>query len=142
VFESALFCLALNVYFEARNEPFDGQIAVANVVINRVADPRFPDSVCAVVFQGQKRKRDFFPIRNKCQFSWYCDGKSDQPKNQKSFYNSAFIASKVINGEFPDTTIGATHYHADYIYPDWASSKIKTAKIGRHIFYKWSDRAK
>ena len=139
MFESAIFCLALNVYFEARNEPVEGKVAVAQVVMNRKADPRFPDTICGVVYQGQKRKRDFFPIKNKCQFSWYCDGKSDRPKNQKSFHNSALIASRVISGKIPDITNGATHYHADYIYPDWAPSKIKTGKIGRHIFYKWSN---
>jgi hypothetical protein len=68
VFESAIFCLALNVYFEARNEPVEGKVAVAQVVMNRKADPRFPDTICGVVYQGQKRKRDFFPIKNKCQF--------------------------------------------------------------------------
>mgnify|MGYP003628329525 CR=1 FL=1 len=77
----ALMCLALNVYHEAKNQSLIGQIAVAQVVMNRVRDERYPDTVCEVVEQGPTYswKKDY-PVKNRCQFSWYCDGKSDKPK--------------------------------------------------------------
>jgi len=137
-------CLALNIYYEARNQPLAGKLAVASVVINRVNDERFPNTICEVVYQGPTRPSwkgtgELIPIRNKCQFSWYCDGKSDIPLELNQF-NSIYdlsidiIETNVFN---LDITDGATHYHADYVTPSWASSKTKTVEIEDHIFYRW-----
>jgi spore germination cell wall hydrolase CwlJ-like protein len=82
----ALMCVAMAVYFEARGEPTAGQIAVAQVIRNRIEDPRYPDNACDVVKQGYYWNG--IPIRNKCQFSFYCDGKSDDPKNKQAWFNS------------------------------------------------------
>jgi spore germination cell wall hydrolase CwlJ-like protein len=86
----ALMCVAMAVYFEARGEPTAGQIAVAQVIRNRIEDPRYPDNACDVVKQGYYWNG--VPIRNKCQFSFYCDGKSDDPKNKQAWFNSFYIA--------------------------------------------------
>ena len=77
----ALLCLALNVYFEARGDDVLSQVATSQVVINRVKDTRYPNQVCDVVFQSEKHENGF-PKKNRCQFSWYCDGKSDQPTDK------------------------------------------------------------
>ena len=137
-------CLALNIYHEARNQPFAGQLAVASVVINRVRDERFPDTVCEVVRQGPTRPSwkgtgELIPIRNRCQFSWYCDGKSDKPLELKQFKRIYLLAIDILRGDTLnlDITNGATHYHADYVTPSWASSKTKTIEIEDHIFYRW-----
>jgi spore germination cell wall hydrolase CwlJ-like protein len=140
-------CLAQNIYWEARNQSFGGQVAVGLVTMNRVKDKRFPNTVCEVVYQGPRKSSNkdsniSIPIRNRCHFSWYCDGKSDKwPKNDKTAINLAYdIASMILDHKihFLDITRGATHYHADYVYPEWASSKEKTVEIDDHIFYKWN----
>ena len=137
------FCLALNVYHEARNQSFAGQLAVANVVINRVNDERFPNTICEVVFQGATRPSwkgtgELIPVRNRCQFSWYCDGKSDTPLEKGNFNTIYNFSLKMISEPTSiDITDGATHYHADYVTPSWASSKTKTIEIEDHIFYRW-----
>ena len=136
--EAALVCLALNVYHEARDQPFIGQVAVAQVVMNRVYDSRYPDTVCEVVKQGETYAwTEDFPVRNRCQFSWYCDGKSDKPKDDEAYSQAMMIAHGVYNGNLYDLIEGATHYHATYVYPEWASTKTKVAQIGDHIFYRW-----
>jgi len=132
----ALMCLALNVYFEARSENMASQVAVSLVVMNRVEDHRFPDTVCGVVKQGLKYKNDKV-VLGKCQFSWYCDGKSDKPTNKKAWFQAKEIASIVLDGGVFDFTEGATHYHAYYVYPSWRKTKTKVARIDSHIFYRW-----
>ena len=132
----ALMCLALNVYFEARSENMASQVAVSLVVMNRVKDHRFPDTVCGVVKQGLKYKNDKV-VLGKCQFSWYCDGKSDKPTNKKAWFQAKEIASIVLDGGVFDFTEGATHYHAYYVYPSWRKTKTKVARIDSHIFYRW-----
>ena len=127
---TALLCLALNVYHEARGDPDVGQYAVAHVVINRVKNDRWPNDICSVVKQGYREGR------NDCQFSWYCDGKSDQPYNKKAWAKSQLIASDVLSGTIDDVTQGATHYHAKYITPWWAKHYTKTVSLGIHHFYK------
>jgi len=99
MFAEALVCLALNVYHEARDQPFIGQVAVAQVVMNRVRDDRYPDSVCDVVKQGPTYswKQDF-PVRHRCQFSWYCDGKSDKTPDQTAWQQAMLIAQGVGDG--------------------------------------------
>ena len=136
--EAALVCLALNVYHEARDQPFIGQVAVAQVVMNRVDDWRYPDTVCEVVKQGPTYswKQDY-PIRNRCQFSWYCDGKSDKPRDTYAYQMAQNIAHGVYYGNLDDFVEGATHYHATYVQPEWAETKTKTVQIDDHIFYRW-----
>ena len=136
--DAALVCLATAVYFEARGEPFVGQSAVAHVVLNRVMDPRFPDDICSVVMQGPTYAwKPDFPIRNMCQFSYYCDGKSDQPTDEQAWQTAVLAAYGSMTGRTYDPTDGATHYHADYVNPEWADVKYKTVRINDHIFYRW-----
>ena len=139
-------CLAKNMYFEARNQGLAGQLAVSLVVMNRVKDERFPNTICGVIEQGPiskwwlKEKGKIVPIRNRCQFSWFCDGKSDEiPVYDIDVYRTALIiAQRVFFGSYStDITKGATHYHADYVYPAWRKQKTKTIKVGNHIFYRW-----
>ena len=145
-------CLADNMYFEARNQSWRGIIAVGMVTLNRVSDNRFPDILCDVVKQGPtskwwfKTKGKIVPIRHKCQFSWYCDGKSDKiPEFDIDLYTAIFArASRMIGaynwGKLDDMTQGSTHYHADYVYPEWREQKTKMLQIGNHIFYRWEKR--
>lgn len=137
-------CLALNMYYEARNQGTAGAIAVTNVVLNRVNDDRFPNTICEVVKQGPTRSswKDpnvKHPVKHRCQFSWWCDGKSDEPKNQKQWSHFLNLSSAILGNEIPllDITDGATHYHADYVMPSWAKTKKRTIEIQDHIFYKW-----
>jgi len=138
--EAALVCLALNTYHEARDQPFIGQVAVAQVVMNRVIDDRYPDTVCNVVKQGQTYAwNQDYPIRNRCQFSWYCDGKSDKPTDSAAYERAMLVSSGVYSGNLDDFVEGATHYHATYVRPEWAASKTRIVQIGQHIFYRWEN---
>ena len=132
-------CLALNTYHEAKNQSMIGQVATAQVVMNRVADSRYPNSVCEVVKQGPKYKGSDVPVRHKCQFSWFCDGKSDEPKrDSKEWRMAQEYARIVLSGRIVlDVTEGATHYHATYVKPSWAKTKTRTTRIESHIFYRW-----
>jgi len=141
--EVELTWLAKNVYFEARNQGVAGQLAVAMVTLNRVEDWRFPNTIEGVVTQSLTRASwrtgEQVPIRNKCQFSWYCDGKADTINDWKTFGKIknlllTYMSSRSI---IIDITEGATHYHADYVMPDWAVTKTKTIEIADHIFYRW-----
>jgi spore germination cell wall hydrolase CwlJ-like protein len=127
---AALMCLALNVYHEARSEPLQGQAAVAHVVLNRVASGRWPDDVCSVVHQGYEKGKF------KCQFTWYCDGKPDEPTEILAWAKSVLVANQVLTGVVPDVTNGATHYHARYVNPYWSASLSKTVTYGSHLFYR------
>ena len=141
--ETAFICLALNTYHEAKNQSMIGQIAVAEVVMNRVQDKRFPNSICEVVKQGPTRPswedpKKEYPIKHRCQFSWYCDGKSDVPKNEKAWKKAQDYAYLVLYNRIAiDVTEGATHYHATYVKPSWAKTKTRTTRIESHIFYRW-----
>jgi Cell Wall Hydrolase len=126
---SELDCLASNVYWEARAEPRLGQIAVATVTLNRVADPAFPDTVCGVVRQGVERGRD------QCQFSWYCDGLDDWPRNPSAWRSARRIARLALAGKLPDPTSGALWFHADSVHPDWPEL-APVMRIGSHVFYR------
>ena len=125
-----LHCLALNIYHEARGEPEKGKRAVGHVVMNRVTDRRFPTSVCQVVRQGGERRR------HRCQFSWWCDGRSDRPRNRTAWNASIEIAHEIIAGLSSDPTGGALWYHADYVQPYWRTAFKRGPKIGVHIFYQ------
>lgn len=133
---TSLLCLALHVYHEARNQPTVGQVAVAQVVMNRVVDDRFPDDPCAVVRQGSHRLNGQ-PIKNKCAMSWYCDGLSDVMTDEQAAIKAHKVAKYVILGKAEGMLDGATHYHADYVFPTWASEKTFIVKINDHIFYRW-----
>lgn len=124
-----LRCLALNIYFEARSEPELGQRAVGQVVMNRVAHSRYPDSVCKVVQQGGEK------VLHRCQFSWWCDGQSDRPTDQRAWAKSLLLAWKVYFGVLEDVTGGALWYHATYVKPYWSASLLKGDRIGQHVFY-------
>lgn len=123
-------CLALNVYWEARSEPSLGQFAVAAVTLNRVAHKRFPGTICGVVQQGGAERR------HRCQFSWWCDGKSDVPTNNVAWQAAKSIAYTALLFDPPDPTDGALWYHADYVSPAWRKAMAHTATIGRHIYYR------
>ena len=139
----SLICLALNVYHEAKNQSFMGQVAVAQVVMNRVKDARYPNTVCDVVKQAETYKyKPTIPIKNKCQFSWYCDGKSDKPEEPKALRDAMHVANGVYNGHIGDFVEGATHYHAYYVNPSWAKVKKYVLRIDDHIFYKWEIEGK
>ena len=132
-------CLALNTYHEAKNQSMIGQVATAQVVMNRVADSRYPNTVCEVVKQGPKYKGSDVPVRHKCQFSWFCDGKSYEPKrDSKEWFKAQDYARIVLSGRIAlDVTEGATHYHATYVKPSWAKTMTRTTRIESHIFYRW-----
>ena len=131
-------CLALNVYFEARNQPVRGQMAVAHVTLNRVYDKEFPKTICGVVKQGKYYGNS--PRRDKCQFSFWCDGRSDKPKNIPAWNNAKKIANHVLNNHSKtnqDVTHGALYYHATYVKPDWSKFNLEhSITIGNHIFYR------
>lgn len=126
-------CLALTIYFEARGEPEQGKIAVGYVVMNRVMDPSFPDTICAVVRQGGESPRFH------CQFSWWCDGMSDEPTDPVSWRQSYRIAHLIYWGLLDDPTQQALWYHADYVHPPWKDSLAQGPTIGQHIFYNRAD---
>ena len=122
-------CLAEAIYFEARGESTRGQVAVAEVILNRVDSRRYPKTVCGVVKQGTGRK-------NACQFSYTCDGKPDRIHEKGAFKKAAKIASLMLNGRPRVLTGKATHYHTDKVNPRWAKKFTVTARIGDHIFYR------
>jgi spore germination cell wall hydrolase CwlJ-like protein len=122
-------CLAIAIYFEARGEPVRGQVAVGQVILNRVRSPNFPETICGVVYQGQMQKG--------CQFSFTCDGRTDIPRNDNQWALAQDIARQITAGELWLPEVGySTFYHANYVSPRWAGSMSQIDKIGRHIFYK------
>jgi spore germination cell wall hydrolase CwlJ-like protein len=131
------YCLALNIYYESRGSNYADQVAVADVVINRVEDTRYPDSICEVVKQGKKHPNGQMK-RNQCQFSWYCDGKADIPTNTDAWISAQQTAWFMIwDKKYRGITEGATHYHANYVSPKWAKDLQLVGRIGTHIFYRW-----
>ena len=128
-------CLTENIYFEARGQGQAGWLAVAQVTQNRVDDRRFPNTICEVVKQGLTYASGD-PIRNKCQFSWYCDGLSDKPKDQRAWAKAIAIAEDVFfsYGLSINTVEGATFYHATTVDPAWNLEYVVT--IEDHIFYR------
>ncbi len=132
-----LICLALNVYHEARGEPPEGREAVAHVVLNRVEDPRFPDTVCRVILQGGETLHG-------CQFSWYCDGRPDEPTDSGAWLEAKAVASRVLSVRSPvygpvlDPTFGALYYHSTSVSPWWTEHFDRTVTIDGHIFYRRS----
>ena len=142
-------CLAQNIYFEAGNQSLEGMAAVADVTLNRVKSSRFPDTICEVVKQGLKHSSGEMK-RNKCQFSWYCDGKSDFISRNivltKEWSNSKKISEDILQefynmkeGNLIGITSESTHYHANYVVPNWIHDigMKRITQIGSHIFYKF-----
>lgn len=121
-------CLAEAIYFEANGESEAGQRAVAAVILNRTADPRYPKTICGVVYQGAQRSG--------CQFSFACDGINQTPAGP-GWNRARRIADQALAGAFRDPTHGATHFHATYVAPGWANRLIETAAIGLHVFYRY-----
>jgi spore germination cell wall hydrolase CwlJ-like protein len=131
VSDKELWCLATAIYFEARGESYRGQVAVAQVVLNRVKDRRYPDTICGVVFQNQNR-------RNSCQFSFACDGIPETINDRQSWAQAEDIANRFTAGElYLSEVADATHYHATYVRPAWAPRMNKVTQIGLHVFYKF-----
>ena len=120
--DGPMVCLALNIYWEARNQNIAGQLAVAQVTLNRFYDPRYPDDVCKVVYDHK-------------QFSWYWDGQPDRPKEKRAWEKAVLIASAAMDGSGHAELQGVTHYHAVYSQPYWKDYMTKVAMIGDHVFY-------
>lgn len=141
--EEEVVCLAQNVYHEARNQSDRGQIAVTHVVLNRMESKRYPNTACKVIKQA--RYRDGQLIRDKCQFSWYCDGRPDvnpdRPRDRQAWEKSlqSALDAYMLYHLGIDVTDGATYYHANYVKPWWRRHFERVAKIGTHIFYKRKD---
>jgi spore germination cell wall hydrolase CwlJ-like protein len=127
----ALRCLSQAIYYEAAREPPEGQRAVAQVVLNRVRHPAYPNSVCGVVFQGSAR-------RTGCQFSFTCDGSLTWAPEPWLWRQVETVASEALDGFVEENVGSATHYHADYVAPYWAPTLVKMTKVGAHIFYRWT----
>lgn len=129
-------CLAKNVYYEARNQTKQGQFAVTHVVLNRVKSDKYPNTPCKVIKQA--KWRGGMPVLDACQFSWFCDGKPDEPLNKEAWDKSLQVAldAYMVHHIGFDLTDGATHYHAVYVKPWWRKYYEKVAKIGDHIFYR------
>ena len=147
-------CLAKNIYFESRSDNLAGRYAVADVVLNRVNDRRYPGTICGVVYDGRhieswKTKKNknlpdseriYTPVKNMCQFSWYCDSVKDIPKNQELWEDAQLIARNILtHNTYRGITEGATHYHATYVDPYWAKNLQQIGRIGLHIFYRWKE---
>jgi hypothetical protein len=123
-------CMATAIYFEARDEPIRGQLAVAQVIMNRIRSPFYPKTICGVVYQGERN-------RTGCQFSFTCTGKHNAVKEKEEWATAVKLAKQVIAGEVWIDEVGyATHYHATYVHPNWRHELDKVAQIGGHIFYK------
>jgi spore germination cell wall hydrolase CwlJ-like protein len=129
--EAELECLALNIYFETHAASLIDAMSVSDVVLNRVNSKRYPDTVCDVVHDGYKKGK------KTCQFSWYCDGKTDVPMDNDSWEKSRKHARDIyVHSAYRGVTEGATHYHAHYMRAYWAPSLNRIARMGQHIFYR------
>ena len=122
--ELVMMCLSMNIYWEARNQPIAGQVAVAQITMNRVASSDYPNDVCGVVHQLN-------------QFSWQWDGKSDVPQESEAWDRAQMVAKGVLAGSGHASLMDdeITHYHAAYITPYWATDMTMVAKIGDHLIY-------
>ncbi|MCL6740015.1 cell wall hydrolase [Sphingomonas sp. RB56-2] len=126
----ALECLTSAIYYEAAQEPTDGQRGVAQVILNRVRHPAFPNSVCGVVYEGSTRATG-------CQFTFTCDGSMARAPLPDLWNRARKVADEALKGAVYAPVGLATHYHANYVVPYWASSLVKTSVQGAHIFYRW-----
>jgi spore germination cell wall hydrolase CwlJ-like protein len=123
-------CLALAVYWEGKTEAREGRLAVAHTVLNRMKSPEFPDTICGVVAQKPDGGR------KGCQFSWWCDGKQDEPKDDGD-WDQAVAAARAAMTDAADPTRGALYFHSVKIRPPaWASKRKRIGRIGDHVFYR------
>ena len=122
-------CLALTIYHEARGESERGKLAVGHVVMNRTRSALFPASVCDVVRQGGQQL-------HRCQFSWWCDGRSDRPKDEAALQQSLWLAEEIYYGCTRDPTAGALWYLSTAVRPAWSRSFGPGKRIDRHVFYR------
>jgi len=129
--ERAIACLTSAIYYEAATEPLDGQRAVAQVVLNRVRHPAYPNSVCGVVYQGMER-------RTGCQFTFTCDGSLARTPMASYWSRARTVAEAALAGSVYKPVGWATHYHTNWVVPYWSSSLVKAAIVGTHIFYRWT----
>lgn len=130
----ALQCLTDAIYYEAANEPDAGQRAVAQVILNRMRHPTYPNSVCGVIYQGSERATG-------CQFSYSCDGSMARMPARAAWLRARNVAAQALAGSVYAPVGMATHYHANYVYPYWASSLNFVGTIGTHRFYGWKGSA-
>lgn len=126
--ESEVSCLALTLYWEARDEGRQGMLAVGWVVLNRRGHPQFPGTICQIVREGGETPP--------CQFSYWCDGKRDEPADGESWTAARAIAAELLSGPPPDPTHGAILFHRDDVKPAWSGEHRRTARVGRHIYYR------
>lgn len=131
--DDAITCLARSIYWEAKGEEVVSMEAVASVVMNRLGQPSFPDTVCGVVKQGQER--------GACQFSWWCDGRPDSVQEAGRYAVAKEVARKALNRELVDRTQGATYFHHKRVAPSWSKTFTRTAQIGAHRYYKPAETA-
>lgn len=122
-------CLSEALYFEARGETVKGQFAVAEVILNRVNSANFPDSVCGVIHQGTGQ-------RYQCQFTYTCDGHDEVIAEPEAYTRVSKVARAILDGQVPELTDGATHYHTTAVQPRWSRTFTRTARIGVHVFYR------
>jgi spore germination cell wall hydrolase CwlJ-like protein len=127
----AITCLSRTIYWEAKGGSTADMEAVANVILNRIGHEGFPGTICEVVKQGSEKKA--------CQFSWWCDGRSDHAEEESAYATSKEIARKALNQQLPDQTHGAMYFHDRNVKPEWATKYIKTAETGKFLFYKPHD---
>ena len=131
-------CLAEAIYFESGNQSDAGRLAVGHVVLNRQEMREYPNTICDVVHQAEYRenwKGNMIPVKHRCQFSYFCDGKPEIIEDSKTWNESYMLATLLVNGMY-DFTHGASHYHNDSVYPYWADHLKHTVTIDNHIFYK------
>ena len=126
--DDALTCLARSIYWEARGAGNDAMESVANIVMNRLAHEGFPRTVCEVVKQGQEQ--------GSCQFSWWCDGRTDSAFEAEPYATAKEIARKALNRQLPDRTGGALYFHHRGVSPSWAQTYVKTGEVADFSFYK------
>jgi len=127
----AVDCLTAAVYYESAGEPLEGQQAVAQVILNRMRHPAFPKSVCGVVFEGSNRGTG-------CQFTFTCDGSMNRVPSPTAWTRARHVAEAALGGFVMKAVGDATHYHADYVVPYWATTLTKIGKVGTQIFYRWN----
>ena len=127
-------CLAEAIYFEARGEDIVGMIAVGQVIINRVNDLRFDDTICGVVHAGHYYEN--YPVRNRCQFSYWCDGKHERYGDIKAFEMVMIATQSILDNIRIEGLEYATHYHASHVTPYWSQSFTRIRQIGGHVFYE------
>lgn len=134
---SAITCMAVAIYFEARNQPVAGQLAIAHVISNRVASKHYPDTVCEVIQQGAVYKSGH-PVKHRCQFSFWCDSKPETIHDYGAWQTAMRVAATVRDTSYPrvDVSEGATHYHTTEVSPKWRYTMKMTVQIGQHLFYK------